>query len=206
MIEKFHGENPLLLGGVKLPENRGQQNALLCALFFIKDHADVTVTIDADLQDDVDAIDKMLECFLSGAEIVFGVHSGREADGFFKGICARLYYGFMHFLGAGIVDNHADFRLMGGKALEALAEHRGETVFLRGIVPTLGFKTRAVHSTLRKRPGGKSKYSFQKLLRLAFDGIVWHWGRNRRKKHSMAKHRPKYTIERFLFPENIRAP
>jgi len=172
LIEGLHKENPLVFNGVKLSGNRGQQNALLCGLLSVKDYADITVSIDADLQDDMDVIDRMLESRASGAEIVFGVHSDRKADGFFKRTSARFFYRFMRLLGVNLVENHADFRLMGKKALEALCEYNEVNLFLRGIIPLLGFKTDTVYYTRGKRRAGKGKYSFRKMTSLAFDGIT----------------------------------
>ncbi|MDR0289959.1 MAG: glycosyltransferase family 2 protein, partial [Treponema sp.] len=123
LIEKYHAENPLPFGGIKLSGNRGHQNALLCGLLAVKNHVDAAVSIDADLQDDIDVIGKMIEKYIAGYEIVYGVRSGRETDSFFKRSTAQGFYRFMRFLGVDIVFNHADLRLTGRKALDAIAEY-----------------------------------------------------------------------------------
>ena len=188
LIEIYHSENPAVFCGIKLPVNTGHQNALLCGLLYIKEYADITVTIDADLQDDVEAIDRMLDGYFSGSEIVLGVRSDRKDDGFFKRTSAVFFYGLMRFLGADLVANHADFRLMGRESLNALLEQGN--LFLRGIVPKLGYKTGVVYYERKKRCAGKSKYTMRKMLRLAglaFIGIT-------RKQHH-----PQYHIEKTLF-------
>ena len=192
LIEKYHSENPLV-HGIKLSANTGHQSALLCGLVSARDYADITVTIDADLQDDVDAIDKMVESYFSGSEIVFGVRSSRKTDGFLKRTSALFFYRLMRFLGAGVVNNHADFRLMGSKAMDALAEYNGAKVFLRGIVPKLEFKTDVVYYKRKKRFAGKSKYTVRKMLRLAWHASLAFAGITR------TKHCPEYHIEKSLF-------
>ncbi|MCL2069395.1 MAG: glycosyltransferase family 2 protein [Treponema sp.] len=178
LIEKYQGENPQMFKGIKLSENYGHQKALFCGLLAARDCADVTITIDADLQDDIDAIDRMLESYLAGAELVYGVRSNRQSDTFFKRVSAGLFYRVMRFLGADIIHNHADFRLMGRQALAALAdaaalaEYNQANVFLRGIVTRLGFKSAIVYYDRKKRSLGKSKYSLRKMLKLALDAIV----------------------------------
>ena len=179
LIEKYQKEKPLVFNGIKLPKNTGHQNALLRGLLYAKDHADVTVSIDADLQDDIDAIDKMLDSCLSGYEIVLGVRSNRKADGFFKRISAYFFYCLMRLLEAELVYNHADFRLMSRKALDALAEYKEPNLFLRAVVPRLGFKTTVVYYERKKRFAGKSKYSIRKMLALAFDGFNFIWKHRR---------------------------
>jgi glycosyltransferase involved in cell wall biosynthesis len=171
LIENYLGSSPHIFKGIKLPENQGHQKALLCGLLSAKDYADAVISIDADLQDDIEIIDKMLECFLEGSEIVLGVRSGRECDSFFKKISARFFYSFMRLLGAQLVDNHADFRLMSKNALDALAEYDGESIFLRGIIPMLGLKTKTVYYERKKRFAGKSKYNLRKTLQLAIAGF-----------------------------------
>jgi len=172
LIEKFHTENPSVFSGIKLSGNRGHQNALLCGLLAVKDYVDVTVSIDADLQDDIDVIGKMIEKYRAGYEIVYGVRSNREADSFFKRLTAQGFYRFMRFLGVDIVYNHADFRLMGRNALEALAEYGEVNLFLRGIIPLLGFKTCIEYYTRTERIAGTSKYPFGKMLQFALEGIT----------------------------------
>ena len=172
LIEKYHAENPLNIGGIKLSGNRGHQNALLCGLLTVKKYVDAAVSIDADLQDDVNVIDKMIEKYIAGYEIVYGVRSNRKSDSFFKKVTAQGFYRFMRFLGADIVYNHADFRLMGRNALEALAEYGEVNLFLRGIVPLLGFKTGVEYYTRAGRLAGTSKYPLRKMFAFAFEGIT----------------------------------
>jgi glycosyltransferase involved in cell wall biosynthesis len=172
LIEKYHAQNPLLFSGIKLSRNRGHQNALLCGLLSIKDYVDAAVSIDADLQDDIDVIGKMIEKYRAGYEIVYGVRSNRKTDSLFKRSTAHGFYRFMRFLGVDIVYNHADFRLMGRNALEALAEYGEINLFLRGIVPLLGFKTGIEYYTRSERLAGTSKYPLRKMLQFAFEGIT----------------------------------
>ena len=171
LIEKFHRENPEIFRGLKLSKNQGHQNALLCGLLTIRDQADAAVSIDADLQDDIDAIDAMVDEYSKGSEIVYGVRSSRGKDGLFKKSSAQGFYKLMNWLGAEIVYNHADFRLMGKNALEALSEYKEVNLFLRGIVPVLGFKTTAVYYERKERFAGTTKYPLPKMLKFAFDGI-----------------------------------
>ena len=172
MIEKLRSEHPGVFCGIKLSRNRGHQSALLCGLLTLKDSVDAAVSIDADLQDDVDVIDDMVRKYAEGCEIVYGVRSDRTSDSFFKRTTAQGFYRFMKFLGADVVYNHADFRLMGKRALEALSEYREVNLFLRGIVPMLGYKTGAVTYTRTERKAGVSKYPLSKMLRFAFEGIT----------------------------------
>jgi len=172
MIEKYHAENPSIFSGLKLSGNRGHQNALLCGLLSVKDNVDAAISIDADLQDDIDVIDKMIEKYRSGNEIVYGVRSNRKKDSFFKRSTAQNFYRLMRFLGVDIVYNHADFRLMGKNSLEALAEYGEVNLFLRGIIPLLGFKTDIEYYTRAERMAGTSKYPLKKMLQFAFEGIT----------------------------------
>jgi len=172
LIEKLHTENPSVFSGIKLSGNRGHQNALLCGLLAVKDHVDAAISIDADLQDDINIIGKMTEKYHAGYEIVYGVRSNRKADSFFKRSTAQVFYRFMRFLGVDIVYNHADFRLMGRNALEALAEYGEVNLFLRGIIPLLGFKTGIEYYTRTERLAGTSKYPFGKMMQFAFEGIT----------------------------------
>jgi len=205
LIEKHHRKNPQVINGIKLSVNIGHQNALLCGLLSVRDYADVTVSIDADLQDDINAIEKMIEYYLAGSEIVYGVRSGRGTDGFFKKTSAGLFYRLMCFMGADLVYNHADFRLMARKVLDALAGYNEENLFLRGIVPTLGFKADIVYYKRRKRSAGKSKYTLWKMLKLALNGIALSGiiGKRRKKNHPGKKHCTKYRIEKILFPAEL---
>ena len=172
IIEKLHGENSGVFRGIKLSKNRGHQNALLCGLLFVKNMVDAAISIDADLQDDIEVIDQMLECFGSGTEIVCGIRLDRKNDGFFKRTSARFFYRVMDFLGAGLIHDHADFRLMGRSALEALAEYSETNIFLRGIIPLLGFRTGNVNYKRKERSAGTSKYNFKKMLNLAIGAIT----------------------------------
>ncbi|WP_461256147.1 glycosyltransferase family 2 protein [Treponema sp. R80B11-R83G3] len=176
LIEKFHTENPFVFSGIKLSGNRGHQNALLCGLLAVKDHpvlsVDAAISIDADLQDDINVISKMIEKYRAGFEIVYGVRSNRETDSFFKRSTAQGFYRFMRFLGVDVVYNHADFRLMGKNALEALAEYGEVNLFLRGIIPMLGFKTGIEYYTRAERMAGTSKYPLKKMIKFAMEGIT----------------------------------
>ena len=171
MIEAFHRENPLF-SGVKLSRNRGHQNALLAGLMTVKDRCDCVISMDADLQDDIDAIDRFLAAYEEGCDIVYGVRSSRETDTGFKRSTAQGYYKFMAMLGVEIVYNHADYRLMSRRALDALAEYKEVNLFLRGIVPLIGFKTATVEYARGERFAGESKYPLKKMLAFAFEGIT----------------------------------
>jgi len=176
LIEKYHNENPLVINGIKLSNNCGQQNALLCGLLFAKDYADVIISIDADLQDDINVIDKMLNLYhYNNSDIILGIRSNREKDSLFKRITACFYYCLMRFFGANLEKNHADFRLMSKNAITALENHlntENNKVFLRGIITKLGLKTDIVYYTRNKRLAGKSKYTFGKMFKLAFAGFL----------------------------------
>ncbi len=161
-----------IFSGIKLSRNRGHQNALLCGLMTLKDHADAVVSIDADLQDDIDAIDKMVAAYQEGADVVYGVRSKRTTDSFFKRFTAEGYYKILEKMGAKIIFNHADFRLMSKRALEAFAEFKEVNVFLRGIVPMVGYKSEIVTYERSERLAGESKYPLKKMLALAWEGIT----------------------------------
>lgn len=171
IIEALHERDPLFRG-ISLAHNSGHQNALLAGLMTVKDECDAAVTLDADLQDDVDAIDKMLEKFAEGSEIVYGVRSSRESDSFFKRNTALAFYRLMNLLGAETVANHADFRLMSKKALQALEGFGEVNLFLRGMVPLLGFKNDKVYYERKERTAGETKYPLKKMLAFAFEGIT----------------------------------
>ena len=143
IIERL-AEQDSVFAGVKLSRNRGHQNALLAGLMAVKDKADMVISIDADLQDDIDAIDKMVEEYLKGSDIVYGVRGNRKKDSFFKRATAQGYYKMLRSLGCDVMFNHADYRLMSSRALDALAEYGEQRLFLRGIVPMLGYKTSVV--------------------------------------------------------------
>ncbi|MCH5300813.1 MAG: glycosyltransferase family 2 protein [Ruminococcus sp.] len=158
--------------GIKLSRNKGHQNALLSGLLTLKDYADAVISIDADLQDDINAIDKMLIAHENGADVVYGVRSKRTSDTFFKRFTAEGYYKILEKMGAKIIFNHADFRLMSKKALDAFAEFKEVNVFLRGIVPMIGFKSEIVTYERFERTAGESKYPLKKMLALAWEGIT----------------------------------
>lgn len=171
IICELHEKNRLI-AGAKLSRNRGHQNALYGGLMTAKDHADCVISLDADLQDDIDAIDKMLEKYEEGCDIVYGVRGKRETDTFFKRFTAEGFYKILKFMGAEVVFNHADYRLMSKRALEEFAQFREVNLFLRGIVPMVGFKTASVTYERKERLAGESKYPLKKMLSLAWQGIT----------------------------------
>lgn len=158
--------------GLKLSRNQGHQNALLAGLMTAKDYADITISIDCDGQDDVDAMDKMLEEYKDGAEIVYGVRAARDTDTVFKRTTAKWYYKILNLLGAEVVYNHADYRLMSRRALEALEQFHEVNLFLRGLVPLVGFKSSSVYYDRKERMAGESHYPLSKMLSLGFNGIT----------------------------------
>lgn len=161
-----------LFSGVCLSRNRGHQNALLAGLMTARKHADMTISMDADLQDDMDAVDAMVDKYHEGCDIVYGIRSSREKDSFFKRFTAEGFYKLVNFMGGEVVFNHADYRLMSRRALEALSAYGEVNLFLRGIVPMLGYKTGIVEYERGERFAGESKYSLKKMLSLAGDGIT----------------------------------
>lgn len=165
-------EQGKLVQGLKLAGNKGHQNALYAGLMAAKEAADVTISIDADLQDDVTVIEAMLNKYSLGNDIVYGVRNDRSADSFFKRLTAEGFYRFMNLMGAKTVFNSADFRLMSKRALEELALYSEDHLFLRGIVPELGFKSDCVYYKRSPRLKGESKYPFGKMLSFAFNGIT----------------------------------
>ena len=171
VVSKLHGENPLLCG-IDLSRNRGHQNALLAGLTAAKDRADMVISMDADLQDDVDAADAMVDKYLAGADIVYGVRSSRKTDTFFKRTTAEAFYRLMDLLGAETVFNHADYRLMSRRALEGLAQFKEVNLFLRGIVPMIGYPTDTVEYERGERFAGQSKYPLGKMVFLALEGVT----------------------------------
>jgi glycosyltransferase involved in cell wall biosynthesis len=171
MIEELHESDPLF-AGVKLSRNRGHQNALLAGLMTAKEDADVTISMDADLQDDIDAMDHFLDEFEKGSDVVYGVRSERKNDTAFKRVTAEGFYKLMKALGVDTVFNHADYRLLSRRVLEGLAGYREVNLFLRGMVPLVGFKSSTVMYERRERFAGVSKYPFKKMLALALDGIT----------------------------------
>ncbi len=171
MIAELHRQDKLF-SGVKLSRNRGHQNALLCGLMTAKDLCDVTISMDADLQDDIDVIDGFLEEREKGCDIVYGVRSDRESDTFFKRATAQGFYKAMKALGVDVIYNHADCRLMSRRALEGLAQFPEKNLFLRGMVRLIGYPSAIVTYKRAERFAGESKYPLKKMLSFAWDGIT----------------------------------
>lgn len=171
IIEGLHASNPIY-SGVKLSRNRGHQNALLAGLMTAKEKADMVISLDADLQDDVDVIDRMVEEYYAGHDVVYGVRSARKTDTFFKRFTAEGFYKLMAAMGVEIVFNHADYRLMSRRALEGLAQYKEVNLFLRGIVPQIGYPSATVTYERHERFAGESKYPLKKMLAFATDGIT----------------------------------
>lgn len=171
ILEELSDENERYIA-LQLASNRGHQNAILAGLMFAKDEADVTITIDCDLQQDIEAIKDFLEKYYEGNEIVYGVRYTRDTDSFFKKTTANCFYKLIALLGCEIHANAADYRLMSKVALEALSEYKEVNLFLRGIIPSLGFQTDLVYFNVYAREFGTSKYSFGKMMKLALEGIT----------------------------------
>ena len=171
LIEKLYKENKFV-EGVKLAKNRGHQNALLAGLMVAKEYADILISMDADLQDDVEVLDDFVKEYNKGSEIVYGVRSSRKKDTFFKRTTAQLFYKIMKKLGVDLVYNHADYRLMSRKAVDELEKYSEVNLFLRGIVPQIGFKTSTVNYERKERFAGESKYPLKKMLGFALEGIL----------------------------------
>lgn len=171
IISDLHKDNPLF-SGLKLAHNQGHQNALIAGLMMAKDMSDIVISLDADLQDDINVIDQFVEEYQQGCDIVYGVRSSREKDTLFKRNTALWYYRLLKSMGVEIVENHADYRLMSRRALEALAEYDEVNLFLRGIVPLIGFRTSVVLYERSERFAGESKYPLKKMLAFAIDGIT----------------------------------
>lgn len=172
LIEEEHQNHPVQIKGVKLAGNVGHQFALTAGLLVAKDMADVTVSIDADLQDDVNVIEEMIDKFHEGKDIVYGVRSERKTDTFFKRFTAQSFYKVMAMMGVKTIYNHADFRLMSKRALEHFAKYEESNLFLRGMMPLIGYETDSVYYERKERVAGESKYPLKKMLALAFDGIT----------------------------------
>lgn len=171
IISELHSENPIFQG-IKLSRNRGHQNALLCGLMTLKDKADAVISIDADLQDDINTFDEMVKKYEDGCDVVYGVRSKRETDTFFKRFTAEGFYKILNSMGAKVVFNHADFRLMSRRALEAFSLYKETNIFLRGMVPMIGFKSDVVKYARTERLAGESKYPLKKMLALAWEGVT----------------------------------
>ena len=171
VIEQEHRAYPERVCGVKLAGNVGHQFALTAGLITAKDMSDVTVSIDADLQDDVDVIEEMIDKFHAGSDIVYGVRKERKSDTFFKRTTAQAFYRLMSLMGVKTVYNHADFRLMSKRAVEQFSKYKETNLFLRGMMPLLGYQTDKVYYNRKERVAGESKYPLKKMLALAFNGI-----------------------------------
>ena len=171
LIQQFYQEDKLF-GGINLSRNRGHQNALLAGLLTVKDDADIVISMDADLQDDIDAIDLMIEKRKEGADVVYGVRNSRKKDSFFKRTTAQGFYRVMKMLGVDVIYNHADYRLTSRRVLDSLKDYREVNLFLRGIFPLIGFKSDIVYYERKERFAGKSKYPLKKMLNFAWDGIT----------------------------------
>ena len=161
-----------LFTGISLSRNKGHQNALVAGLLTAKNYADVVISMDADLQDDINAIDEMLEKYHNGCDIVYGVRSARKKDTFFKKVTAEGFYKFMKLMGVDIVYNHADYRLTSKRVLDEFSNFIEVNLFLRGIFPLIGFKTDVVYYERAERFAGTSKYPLKKMLNFAWDGIT----------------------------------
>ncbi len=171
MIQALHKENPLF-EGLKLSRNRGHQNALLAGLMTAKEHCDFSISMDADLQDDMDAMDRFIEEYQKGCDVVYGVRNKRDTDTFFKKSTALFFYKLMKGLGVDITFNHADYRLMSRRALCGLSQFREVNLFLRGLAPLVGYQSGYVYYDRGERFAGESKYPFKKMLAFAIDGIT----------------------------------
>lgn len=167
-LVKSHRE----IAGVKLARNAGHQNALFGGLMTVRNNCDCAVSIDADLQDDINVIPEMVKKYIEGYDVVYGVRNKRETDTFFKRTTAVAFYKLMHFMGVNIVFNHADFRLMSARALEGLSQFHERNLFLRGMVPLVGYRSASVYYDRSERFAGESKYPLKKMLSFAFDGIT----------------------------------
>jgi glycosyltransferase involved in cell wall biosynthesis len=165
-------ENNKEIIGLRFAHNRGHQNAILAGMMYSKDYCDFTITIDADLQQDINAMELFIKEYENGSEIVYGVRNSRNTDKLFKKLSATLFYKLMNFMGCQIYENSADYRLMSSMALEALSEYGEVNLFLRGIIPDIGLKSSVVHFDVFPRMQGESKYSLSKMLTLAADGIT----------------------------------
>jgi glycosyltransferase involved in cell wall biosynthesis len=171
IIEELHSQNNIF-SGINLSRNRGHQNALLAGLMTAKEYSHMTISLDADLQDDVDVIDKFVEQYYSGSDIVYGVRSSRQTDTFFKRTTALAFYKLMSSLGVDTIYNHADYRLMSKRALEGLNQYKEVNLFLRGMVPLIGYKYSIVEYERHERFAGESKYPLKKMIAFALDGIT----------------------------------
>ena len=171
MIKEIESKEKLFTG-ISLSRNKGHQNALVAGLLTAKEYADVVISMDADLQDDINAVDEMLEKYYDGCEIVYGVRSSRKKDSFFKKTTAEGFYKFMKVMGVDVVYNHADYRLTSKKVLDNFKDYKEVNLFLRGIFPLIGYKNDVVYYERNERFAGESKYPLKKMLNFAWDGIT----------------------------------
>ena len=171
LIKKFAGEDSHFKG-ISQSRNRGHQNAVLAGLMEAKEYADITISIDCDGQDDIDAMDKMVDAYLNGADIVYGVRSKRTTDTFFKRFTAESFYKLLNSMGVEVVFNRADYRLVSKRVLEAFSDFKEVNIFLRGMFPLVGFNSKSVYYERHERLAGESHYPLKKMLELAFDGIT----------------------------------
>lgn len=172
IIQELHAESPEFFSGINLAHNSGHQNAVLAGLMTVKDICDMAITMDADLQDDINTIDAMVKEYYNGNQVVYGVRSARKTDTFFKRFTAESFYKFMKVMGADVVYNHADFRLMSSRVLKELANFKEVNLFLRGMVPLIGFQSCNVYYERHERFAGESKYPLKKMLAFAVNGIT----------------------------------
>ncbi len=170
ITELFHAN--AIFCGINLSRNRGHQNAVLAGLMTAREKADVIISLDADLQQDIDAIDAMLEKYQNGCDVVYGVRNARDTDGFVKKNTALGFYKLMQVMGCEVITNHADYRLMSRRVIESLAEYGEVNLFLRGLIPTIGYPSDIVYFDVRQRQAGESKYTMKKMLSFAVDGIT----------------------------------
>lgn len=171
IISRLYQEHEMV-SGVNLSRNRGHQNAVLAGLMHAKEYCDAAITMDADLQDDINAINEMVDKFRGGMDVVYGVRSSRRTDTFFKKFTAEGFYRLMKWMGVDIIFNHADYRLMSRRVLHQLEDYREVNLFLRGIVPLIGYPSDQVYYERQERFAGESKYPLRKMLSFAFDGIT----------------------------------
>lgn len=171
IISQLHDEDRVF-SGINLSRNCGHQNAVLAGLLTVKDICDMAITMDADLQDDIDAIDGMVDKYQEGCHVVYGVRNSRKTDSFFKRFTAEGFYKFMKLMGVDVVFNHADFRLMSSRVLQELSGYKERNLFIRGIIPLIGFKSDNVYYERHERFAGESKYPLKKMISFAVDGIT----------------------------------
>ena len=172
IIRELHSTDPKFFSGIDLAHNRGHQNAVLAGLMTVKDLCDMCITMDADLQDDINTIDEMVKKYYEGNQVVYGVRSARDTDTFFKKTTAEGFYKFMTAMGTDVIYNHADFRLMSKRVLQELANFKEVNLFLRGMVPLIGFKNCKVYYERHERAAGESKYPLKRMLSFAVNGIT----------------------------------